>query len=240
MKRLNFGLLYAATLIIPPALYLFTFGGGVTAYSLSMLFGTVTFAIFANQFLLATKPRIAVDALGTKGLLSFHGTMAVVGVVLAFVHKTFKVGLLEAGAPPSGAEGFWSFVLYGAGFGDDTLQARLGSLAFVLFIVAVLLAAFLMANTFWMKMPVFKKFKDTVYGAFKLTYPRMRDIHNIVALAFAVIIVHVLLASSSNFAANPIGVSWMILWAAFCIGSYIRYRIAGRKAPAKAKGATQA
>jgi predicted ferric reductase len=239
MKRTYFGLLYAGTLIIPAALYLFNFGGGVSSYSLSMLFGTVAFAIFANQFLLAAKPRLAVEALGTKGLLSFHGTMAVVGVVIAFMHKALKVGLLEAGAPPPDPATFRDILLYGSGFSDDTLQAKLGGLALVLFVVAVLLAALLMANTFWMKIPAFKKLKDTAYSALKLSYPRMREVHNIVALAFIVIIGHVLLASTSNFAANPVGAAWMILWAALCFGSYLRYRIAGRKNAAKPKKATQ-
>ncbi len=235
MKRILFISLYAATLLVPAALYIGKFGWGSTPYSLSMLLGTIAFTIFVNQFFLAAKPRLAVEALGTKGLISFHGTMAVLGLVVAAFHRMLKVGLLEGTQPAEGGDSAWNALLYGVGFSDATVQAVFGQIALILFLIAVLLAAFLMANTFWMKMPVFKRFKDGVYGALKLTYPRMREVHNLVVIATALILVHVLLASTSSFAANPLGASWMILWAALGFGTYVRYRLAGRKAPAKAK-----
>lgn len=235
MKRILFISLYVATLLVPAALYIGKFGWGGDPYSISMLLGTVAFAIFVNQFLLATKPRLAVEALGTKGLLSFHGTMAFVGVVVVVLHRLLKVGLLPEDLPSEGADSAWNSLLYGVGFSEYTVQAALGQAALLLILLAVLLAAFFMANTFWMKMAAFKKLKDSVYGALKLTYPRMRSIHNIVVVAAILALVHVLLASTSNFSANPFGASWMIAWTAFSFGAYLRYRLAGRKPLAKAK-----
>ncbi len=235
MKRTIFISLYGATILIPAALYIGKVGWGSPPYSLSMILGTIAFAIFVNQFFLAAKPRLAVEALGTKGLLSFHGTMAFVGVVLAAFHRMLKVGLLAGKQPPEGSDSAWNVLLYGIGFSPYTVQAVIGQVALVFFLIAVLLAAFLMANTFWLKLPAFKRFKNSVYGALKLTYPRMRGFHNLVAVATALILVHVLLASSSGFATNPLGASWMILWTVLGFGVYIRYRLSGRKTQAKAK-----
>ena len=235
MKRILFISLYAATLLVPASLYIGTFGWGSMPYSLSMLFGTVAFMIFVNQFLLAAKPRAAVEALGTKGLLSFHGTMAFLGIVAAVFHRLLKVGLLPGKQPSEDSASTWNSLLYGVGFSEYSIQAVLGQVALILFFLAVLLAAFLMANTFWMKIAAFKRFKDWAFRALKLTYPRMRLVHNVVVAATALVLVHVLLASTSDFTVNPFGASWMIAWTAFSFGAYLRYRIAGRKPAVKAK-----
>jgi len=215
MNKALFALLYLAALAVPGWLYLAPLGGPALvfsdAYALSTLLGTTAYAILATQFLLAARPVWAVRALGLKPLLSFHGTMATVGIATAIAHRVLKVNIV--------------------GYPDDTAQARLGMLALLVFLIVILAAAFLMANTFWQKMTFLKRFREGVNARFKLSYPRLRAFHNLSVLAGSVLLVHVLLAGSSDLTANPAGFVWMALWMLFCLGAYARYRLGGRKAP---------
>ena len=215
MKKLAFLLAYAATLVVPAAIYIVPLGGISDGYSLSVAFGTVAFGMFANPFLLAARPRPAVSALGAKGLLSFHGSAGFAALLIAFTHRSLKVGL------PG--------VLQGSGFTADTPQALFGLFAFTLFAFSVFLAAFFMANTFWMKIAFLKRLKERVWASTGLSYPRMRVIHNLVVLASIAILLHVLLASTSDFSGNPAASVWMAGWMAFCLGSYAKYRLSGRR-----------
>jgi len=213
MNILFFVLIYLIAISIPGLLYLASLGGiallATDPHAVSVVLGTTAFAVFSTQFLLAAKPRIALSALGTKGLLSFHGTMAIIALILAIVHKTLKEDVL--------------------GFPDDTVQTGFGKAAAAIFFIAIVLAAFLMANTFWMRFSILKGFKQRVYAAFSLSYPRMRIIHNITVIGGVLILFHVLLASTSDFSANPLGSLWVAGWMLFCLGAYGRYRLVGRK-----------
>lgn len=212
MRKLLFAAAYAATVLIPGLLYLAPLGGPAVAlqdpYGYSVLLGAAAFAVLSNQFLLAARPSAAVAALGLKPLLAFHGTMATVGLLLAASHLTLKVLVL--------------------GYPTDTLQARLGAAAFAVFLATIFAAAFLMANTFWMRIPALKRFKDGVYKKLGLSYQKMRTIHNATAAAGVLVLLHVLLASSSDFFANPAASVWVLLWSLFCLGAYLRYRLRGR------------
>ncbi len=220
MHKALFALLYLAALAVPGWLYLAPLGGPALvfsdAYALSTLLGTTAYAILVTQFLLAARPAWVVRTLGLKPLLSFHGTMATVGIALAVVHRVLKIGVV--------------------GYPDDTLQARFGLAALLVFFIVILAAAFLMATTFWQKIPFLKRFREGVYARFKLSYPRLRAFHNLSVLAGLIVLVHVLLAGSSDLSANPAGFAWMAFWMLFCLGAYARYRLGGRKAP-RPKGA---
>ncbi len=213
MNKALFALLYLAALAVPGWLYLAPLGGPALvfsdAYALSTLLGTTAYAILATQFLLAARPRWVVRALGIKALLSLHGTMATAGITLAVAHRVLKINVV--------------------GYPDDTAQARLGLAALLVFFIVILAAAFLMANTFWQKIPAFKRLKEGLYARFKLTYPRMRVFHNLSVLAGLVLTIHVLLAASSAWADNSAGFIWMSGWMLVCLGAYARYRLAGRK-----------
>lgn len=212
MKKLLFAAAYAATVLLPGILYLAPLGGLILAlqdpYGLSVLLGSAAFAVLSNQFFLAARPAQAVAALGLKPLLAFHGTMATVGLLLAASHLTLKALIL--------------------GYPTNTLQAGLGVAAFALFLAAILSAAFLMANTFWMKIPALKRFKEWKYRKLGLTYQKMRAVHNATVAAGILVLLHVLLASSSDFFANPAASAWALLWSLFCLGAYLRYRLRGR------------
>jgi predicted ferric reductase len=208
MKTLAFALAYAASLAVPSVLYLIPLGGFTGAYSVSVVLGLAAFTIFANQFLLASRPAFLVSALGQKRLLTLHQTLPAVGLAAAVAHRTVK-GMV--------------------GMDLESPQAALGGIALLVFFLAVLAAAFLMANTFWMRAGALKAARTAFQAKTGLTYKRMRAVHNVTVAAVVLVLVHALLASSSDFAVNPTGAAWLVFWLVLCLGSYARYRVSGRK-----------
>lgn len=221
MKKTVFCLAYFAAPLPPALLYLASQGWYLDAYAASVALGVFAFVFLSSQFLLASRPRLAVEALGLKGLLSFHGTMPLVALVLAGAHRVLKVGL----APGSGREGL---LAAGLGFSEDTPQAILGGTAWWLFAAAVLAAVLLLANTFWMRVGALKRFRAWVYAKLGLDYGRARLAHNLTVAAGLVALAHAGLASSSDFSRNPAGAAWLFGWFALSLGSYMRYRLRGR------------
>lgn len=197
---------------IPACLYVLSAGSGLDAYTVSVVLGVYAFTLATGQFLLASRPAWATRALGTKALLSLHGTVPVAVVILAFAHRTLKEAV---------------------GFSDDTLQATFGGIALVTFAAIIVFSVLFMANTFLMKNQQLKKFREWTYAKTRLTYPLARMLHNVAVIAGVIVLTHVLLASTSSFAANPAGVAFMIVWAAYSLGSYVIYRLRGRKAKGK-------
>jgi predicted ferric reductase len=212
MRIFLFALGYACAVLVAPVLYLLPLGGVASIlydeYALSVALGTAAYGILCTQFLLASRPAWVVAALGLKRLLSFHGMMAVLGIAVAIAHRVFKIVVLM--------------------FSDTSVQARLGSVALLAFILASAGAAVFMANAFYSKTKPVKALRQWSAGL-GLTYPRSRIFHNLTVPAGLAVLVHVLLASTSSFSANPAGMAWMILWAIVCVGSYLLYRILGRK-----------
>ncbi|HRY74055.1 MAG TPA: hypothetical protein P5165_12600 [Spirochaetia bacterium] len=221
MKKTVFCLAYFLAPVPPAILYLWSLGWYLDAYSASVALGVFAFVFLSSQFILASRPRFAVEALGLKGLLSFHGTMPLVALLLAGAHRALKVGL----APGSGREGL---LAAGLGFSEDTLQATLGAAAWWLFAAALLAAVLLLANTFWMRMGALKRFRAWAYAKLGLDYGRARLAHNLTVAAGLVVLAHAGLASSSDFSRNPAGAAWLLGWFALSLGLYLRYRLRGR------------
>lgn len=208
MKKFLFFAGYFLFPIIPVAIYLSGLQPDFSTYTVSVCLGIYAYVFIAGQFLLAARPGFAVRTLGQKGLVSFHSTMPVVILVIAAVHKFLK----EAN-----------------GFAEDAFQARFGAIAWWTFAVLVVFAVLFMANTVWMRLGFLKKLKELVYKKTGLSYKIARVLHNIAVLAGIVILVHVLLASTSSFGSNPVGIVFLAALMLFCLGAYLVYRIKGRK-----------
>jgi len=213
MKRSLFFIAYAATPSIPAILYLRYSGGGFNAYAVSVALGVTAFILICNQFILASRPAFAVKALGLKGLLAFHGAMPLVILVVAAVHRLLK----EA-----------------AGFPLESAQAKVGAAAWWVFAAAAAFAILFLAS---FNLPVMTKLKALRAWAqerYHLGYKLARAFHNVTVAGALTVIIHAMLASSSEFTANPLGAAWLLAWAGLSLGMYARYRIRGRKTPAPA------
>lgn len=211
MKRMAFFIAYFLTPSIPVFFYMNATKSGFGLYSFSVLLGIAAFILLCNQFILASRPGFAVAALGLKSLLAFHGTMPFVILSMAGIHRGLKASV---------------------GFTLDSVQAVIGSVSFLVFVLTALFAVAFLANfngPAALKLRGFRKWAQERLG---LGYKLTRAFHNVTVVAGMAIMVHVLLASSSDFSANPVGAGWMVAWLALSLGSYARYRLNGRKAPA--------
>ena len=206
MKKLVFFLLYVLSVASPLGLYLFNSATGYDTYTLSIVLGVFSFIMICNQFILASRPAFIVETFGTKGLLTLHQIVPVLVVILAAIHSSLK----EAN-----------------GYGDS-FQTLFGSLAWVTFIVVIVFSLLLMANPKWMHIFKHKSLKAWINQKTGLTYQKARVLHNITVLAGIMILIHVLLASSSDFSSNPIGLAWMVMWMIVSLGLYLVYRLKGR------------
>ena len=208
--------LFIFSFFLLPALPLFFYlqapGFALDTYTLSIILGVFAFMLVCGQFFLAGRPSIAIKALGQKGVIALHSTAPVIILVLALIHKLLKES---------------------NGFGDDTFQARFGSVAWWIFAIVIVLTSLFMANTFWLKIPFLKNLKTFVYKKTGLTYKGARLMHNITVLAGIAILIHVFLASSSDVQVNPVGFTIMAFWMLFSLIVYFNYRLKGRNIKGK-------
>lgn len=207
MKKVAFFLCYFLSPLLPLIPYLGNTAGAPALYALSVFFGVYAFIMLCNQFILASRPKYAVAALGMKGLLSFHGTMPVVILTIAAIHRSLKMNV---------------------GFSMESPQAHLGTIVWVGLAFIVVFAVLFMAQTFWLRINTLKKLKAVIYAKTGLTYERARIVHNLTIVLGALILLHVLLASSSDSTINPVGMAVMILWMIGSLLVYLRYRLMGR------------
>ncbi|PKL09041.1 MAG: hypothetical protein CVV51_05885 [Spirochaetae bacterium HGW-Spirochaetae-7] len=210
MKRILFLAAYLLSPAIPVAIYVSSLGGSIDPYTLSVGLGVYAFIMICNQLILASRPGFAVSALGIKGLLTLHGIAPFFILAIAATHRMLK----EL-----------------SGFPDDTVQATFGAVALLTFAAAVVFALLFIANFRMPFQAAIRKLRTRAAEAFKLTYKASRAFHNVTVAACAVLVTHVLLASSSAFSANPAGAAWMAAWATLAIGMFLRYRIRGRPTP---------
>jgi predicted ferric reductase len=188
-------------------LYVSLAGSGFDTYTLSIACGITAYALICDQFILAARPRFLVGLFGAKGLQRLHAHIPVGIVLLAALHPVLK----ELN-----------------GFSDETLQARLGTTTLVLLIAAIVFTVLFMANTVWMKISPLSEFRKWIYKKTGLTYKGARIAHNLLVIAAVFLAVHVLLASTSAFSANPVGMIWMAVWMVLSLGLYLGYRLSGR------------
>jgi len=210
MKRTAFFIAYVLTPVIPAFFYVKATSSGIDPYSVSVLLGVVAFILLCNQFMLASRPGWIVAALGLKNLLAFHGTMPFVILALAGMHRGLKASVR---------------------FPLDSVQAVIGSVSFLVFVLAAVFAVVFLAT---INLPIalkLREFRKWAQDRLGLSYKLTRAFHNITVVAGVAISVHVLLASSSDFGTNPVGAAWMAAWLVLCLGQYGRYRLNGRKMP---------
>ncbi|PKL07102.1 MAG: hypothetical protein CVV53_01035 [Spirochaetae bacterium HGW-Spirochaetae-9] len=207
MNKTGFYLAYFLSPIVPIAFYFATLGWPINLYGLSVSLGIAAFMFLCGQFMLASRPAWAIKALGLKNLTHFHSTMPIVIVGIAVAHRISKQIV---------------------GLDTESTQADFGAAVLLLLSAVIVFTVLLMATTFWQKLEFLKKFKAWVYEKTGLDYKKSRVLHNLTLLIAPLLLIHVLLASSSDFAANPIGFFVMIAWMLIWLGMYLRYRMKGR------------
>ncbi len=208
MKKIAFVFVFYLLPIVPAYFYLASMGFPLDSYGLSILFAVFAFMYVGNQYLLASSPRWLISALGHRLIASLHAITPLAILAFALTHKFLK----ELN-----------------GFSDETAQGKLGGLSWGIFLLATVIAVFLMANVPLSRVAPFAAFKKWVYARFGVTYRSLRGFHNVVVIASGLIVAHVVLASTSSFSGNPVGTSILLVWMVVSIGFYVKYRLSGRK-----------
>lgn len=208
MKKRFFWLYYLMILLVPPFLYLVSSGFLLDTYTLSIFFGVSAFVLLCNQLVLASRPRFIVESVGQKAMLSLHNVFPVLILFFGAMHKILK----EVN-----------------GYSDSSFQASFGIGVWWSLLIIVIFTVLFMANTFVIKIDFIKKMRAFVYQKTGLTYTRARMFHNFIIILLYILMVHVFLASTSDFTTNPIGIISMFVLMIFSSIMYIKYRLKGRK-----------
>lgn len=196
------------TPFIPVIFYLVSAQAGFDAYALSIVFGVYAFVLVCNQFYLASQPAVLLKVLSEKQVRNLHSTAPLLLLALAGAHALLKLTV---------------------GFTLSSSQAVIGLLAFVLFFVGILSALMLFANTVLTKRVAFAAIRTSVMAKGGLTHQKARTMHNLMVPTGLIVLAHVLLASTSDFAYNPWGMSMLVIWMVYSLLSYLNYRLSGRK-----------
>lgn len=208
MKKRIFWISYITILLVPPFLYLGSSGFLLDTYTLSVFLGVSAFVLLCNQLILASRPRFIVESIGQKAMLSLHSVVPVLILFFGVAHKILK----EVN-----------------GYSDSSFQASFGVAGWWSLLIIVVFTVLFMANTFVMKIDFFKKIRVFVNQKTGLTYTTARIIHNVMVISLFILMIHVFLASTSDFTTNPIGIISMFALMMFSSLMYIRYRLKGRK-----------
>jgi len=210
MNGFFFILVYLLSPAIPVAMIMSSIGGGLDAYSFSVLLGVYAFVLFCNQLILASRPRFAVSALGLKGLLAFHGAAPLFIIGIAFAHRMLKAL---------------------AGFDLWTSQAILGLIVLLVFLLASVAAFLFLANIPGALGNRLRSLRAWADKTFRFGYKVSRAMHSITVVGLTALAVHVALASSVAISVNPLTAAWLAAWFLLSLGLYVRYRLLGRPTP---------
>ena len=204
MKKKVFYPLYFGLPVLPAFFYVWRAGSAFDSYSVSIALGVFVFCMVCNQFILSSRPRFAISALGLSGVLRLHRIMPAFIIVLAFAHRTLKAA---------------------NGFVFSSVQALFGIAAWRIFLFAALAAFAFMTGS--------STLRDKVFAWTGLTYAKMRSFHAVTVVAGVIVMAHMLLASSSSFSKNPAGAGILLVWMGVSLGMYVDYRRKGRRTEAK-------
>lgn len=196
------------TPFIPVIFYLVSAQSGYDAYALSIVFGVYAFVLVCNQFYLASQPAFLLTLLSAKQVRALHSTAPLLLLALGAGHALLKLSV---------------------GFTLTSGQAVVGLLAFVLFFVGILSALLLFANTVLTKRAAFASYRTNVMAKSGLTHQKARAMHNLMVPTGLLVLVHMLLASTSDFTYNPWGMAILVTWMVYSLLSYLNYRLSGRK-----------
>ncbi len=194
--------------LIPSFFYVGSAGFPFDVYGASIVLGVYSFSLLAGQLYLITRPRWMQKILSVKEIIRLHSAVPVLVCMLALIHRFLKER---------------------SGFSLETPQAVLGLCAWFFLLVIIIIALLLLADTFISRNKAVKSIRNTLYSAFKLSYTKVRTVHNMTVLLTLILCVHAALSSLSRLSFNAAGLILLCAWVLFCFISYCIYRKRGRK-----------
>ncbi len=181
MKIKNLALMFTIIyFIIPLPLILTIFLSNTVKYStfkylLPMMLGAMAYSWLILEFVLSARPKFIERHFGMDRLYRFHGLMAVISVVLVFIHKLIEGGVFK-----------------------KILLVKLGNATWIFFLVIVFMSLLFMADTFLLRVKLLSLLKGFA-TKFKLArYETQLFVHNLSSVALILMLIHVLMTTSSK------------------------------------------
>ncbi|MEN8906458.1 MAG: FAD-binding oxidoreductase [Clostridiales bacterium] len=170
MKRLFYIILY----FISPLLPIFvTILANTEKYKntnnlISLIFGACAFTWLSFELILSSRSKFIEANFGLDKLIRFHALMAVISLVLVFIHKSYK----------------W--------------ENEFGDISFNLFILISIISLIFMVNIISNKIQPLKKLKIFLSKYHITKYQYQVAIHNLTVVAVIIMFIHVMFATSTK------------------------------------------
>lgn len=193
--------------LLSPALPLHAYlaGGGwaslLHSYSLGMFFGLVSYVYFANTLILATRLRHFDRLFGHDRVLVFHGRLAGLALLCAVLHAGFKT----------------------AYYGLGPAHVTLGIIGLALFAVVAAMTVLFMTDSPIVQFPGLTRLRAFAARSRRLDYSRLKNLHNLMAAALAVILIHVALAAPTAETTRRLALTGA--WGGIALLFYARHTI---------------
>jgi len=172
-KRSLWILIYILAAALPSVFYILDSLNSDFLLILSGVLGITAYVLFAFQFLLTSRPKIIDKQFGLDRMYRFHMKIAVIALILAFLHKTFK-------------EMYFS----------ESLQTSIGEDAFIIFIAISVFSVLMMVNKLFFKFKPVDMIRKFLNKLLKIKHQYKVLIHNITLIGLMFLLVHILLAYS--------------------------------------------
>lgn len=170
-------IIVSAVLLYPLAVIALFFHGNwysfFHSYSLAMVFGLLAYCYFTVALILGSRVKVLDRIFGHDRIMIFHGIIAGLALACAIVHALLKE-------------------VY---FPDDTVQSTLGTIGLIIFASVILITVLLMLETPLDRTPVVSQLTRFLKKRVRADYTLLKLLHNFTAPAFALIVLHVILAS---------------------------------------------
>lgn len=167
-----------------------------------MILGATAYTLLNLQLILSARPKLIEQYFGLDRIYRFHGLVAIVAILAAFIHK-----LLEGGIFP------------------ESFQTRLGDLAVGIFIFGAVLSLIFMVDTLTRHFKPFRLIRK-YFSTWKFTgYNGQLVLHNVNVAAVVLIFIHVMLSYSAQ---NVLVRSLYILYFGAAIAFYLYHKIIRR------------
>ena len=171
------------------------------SYSLGMFFGLVSYCYFAVALVLGSRVKALDRAFGQDRILVMHGIIAGLALGCAVPHAVLKK-------------------IY---FPEETFQSMTGSIGLALFLFVILMTVLLMLETPLDRIPPLSRLARVLKKTTRADYTLLKLLHNLAAPAFALIVLHVLLASPVQETAGKTafaGVTGLV-----AVALYVRHKL---------------
>lgn len=144
-------------------------------YSLGMFFGITGYSYICASLILSSRLNFLDRIIGQDKVLKLHGITAAAGIFSGIIHLLFKLSYI---------------------FGLS-IQILSGISSLFLFTFLMIMTFLYMTEKPSLPLPGFMCIKRGIVKVFRIDYSVMKNLHNIFSLALALLILHVLTASST-------------------------------------------